>query len=90
MKRNLLINIKCPYPQDSYFVEFDKYHENNYVIADKLSIACHQFGMKYNIVDAVVFAKRLVNTAFSLHDIPKRDKSRMKDNIKYFDKYINK
>ena len=87
---NLLINIKCPYPQDSYFVEFDKYHENNYRIADKLSIACHQFGMKYNIVDAVVFAKRLVNTAFSLHDIPNRDKSRMEDNIKYFDKYINK
>ena len=46
--------------------------------------------MKYNIVDAVVFAKRLVNTAFSLHDIPNRDKSRMEDNIKYFDKYINK
>ena len=87
---NLLINIKCPYPEDNYFVEFNKYHENTYEIADMVSIACHQWAMKYNIMWPVVVGKQLVNNALCKHDIPTRDKERMKENLVYFNRHITK
>jgi glycosyltransferase involved in cell wall biosynthesis len=85
-----LMKIKCPFPEETFCIEFNKYPEHNWRIHDMFSIVCHQFGMKYDLLEPVLESKRLAEEILKRDDILEEDRERLKQNIYYFEVFIDK
>jgi tetratricopeptide (TPR) repeat protein len=85
-----LLKIKCPYPEDTYFVEYNKYHDTGWQVGELVATSLHKHGMETQDEDSVKFADTIIKQLLKRKKLDDEVTNLLKDHRVYFKRFLEK
>ena len=83
-----LLHIKCPYPEDTYFVEYNKYHDTGWWVGELVSKSLHKYGMETKNKGPVKMADQIVQQLLKRKDVKGEARETLVDYRGFFNSFL--
>jgi tetratricopeptide (TPR) repeat protein len=83
-----LLDIKCPYPEDTYFVEYNKYHDTGWWVGDLVARSLHKIGMETEDKAPVKMADKIIEQLLKRKEIEEETREMFSDYRGFFKSFL--